>query len=44
MAKVDRVKTLIDVCSRKIKRAELHVHSVLAELKTEGSEEPAAPF
>jgi hypothetical protein len=34
----------IDFCVRKIMRAELHVQSVLDELKQDGSEEAAAPF
>ena len=44
MAKVDRAKHLIDFCGRKIKRAEVHVRSVLEELKRDGSDEAAAPF
>ena len=44
MTKVDRAKTLIDFCSRKIQRAELHVHSVLDELKKEGSQEADTTF
>ena len=44
MAKVDRAKHLIDFCGQKIKRAEVHVRSVLEELKRDGSDEAAAPF
>ena len=38
MAQVDRAKQLIDFCGAKIKRAEVHVSSVLDELQPEKSE------
>ena len=43
MAQVDRAKQLIDFCGEKIKRAEVHVSSVLDELQPEKSE-VAVPF
>ena len=38
MAQVDRAKQLIDFCGAKIKRAEVHVSSVLDELQPENPE------
>ena len=38
MAQVDRAKQLIDFCGAKIKRAEVHVSSVLDELQTDKPE------
>ncbi len=43
MAQVDRAKQLIDFCGAKIKRAEVHVSSVLDELQTD-KPEVDAPF
>ena len=43
MAQVDRAKQLIDFCGAKIKRAEVHVSSVLDELQTDRPE-VGAPF
>jgi exodeoxyribonuclease VII small subunit len=38
MAQVDRAKQLIDFCGEKIKRAEVHVSSVLDELQPDKPE------
>ena len=43
MAQVDRAKKLIDFCGAKIKRAEVHVSSVLDELQPD-KPEVAVPF
>jgi exodeoxyribonuclease VII small subunit len=43
MAQVDRAKQLIDFCGAKIKRAEVHVSSVLDELQPD-MQEVAVPF
>jgi exodeoxyribonuclease VII small subunit len=43
MAQVDRAKQLIDFCGAKIKRAEVHVSSVLDELQPD-EPEVAVPF
>ncbi len=42
MEKVDRAKQLIEFCGQKIKKAEVHVKSVLDELRTDGPEEEVA--